>query len=394
MLNRKNRIYLPYSILWIYYCQGILYPTGSIISQILIFVFIAIAFIAYFKVFGKRNLPAFINIWTVFCAIQIITYLISPKTVYGTRYEAIGEVSTTSQMKDIFSYCLSFYIGLNIGLKRFISEKTIARIGMVILGIAVVRYMFDEALTMALFKIRKTNNSAYLFVTVIPFLPSMFKVYRKISILSIFVILAFTIGGAKRGAIVCTLASFIYYGYWYLKNHRVKLTTIIGGLALLCAIAGYSAYKYSENELLRERLEKTKDKGIGAREIGYAVMFNHWINDSNPFTKIFGNGSTQTVTVWGNFGHNDWLEILIDNGLFGVLLYASFFISCMSYIKRTNYLSSAEKLTCYLILLSWFLKTIFSMGYSSVWNSFAMILLGLLIGNSIFRKKLKQNQVS
>lgn len=387
MRQHTKPFFWAYGLLFGYFLQGILYPTGSLISQGFILIFLLISLFAFLKNFHLTRMPGFMKVWTLFCAIQIITFIVSPKYVYGTVYEAIGKVATYNQMKDIFTYCLSIFIGLNVGKRVMVNTKTLAKLGLVILGLAAVRFTFSAAESMEEYGRQVTNNASYNFVTVIPFLPFIFQHYKRLGFIVIAVIIGFTITGAKRGALVCSAVSLAFYALWYYKTHKVGFKNLALGIILGTALLGFTAYSYSQNEYLQNRLADTEKGGIGPREIGYAVMFNHWVNDDNPFTWLFGNGSTQTVTVWGNFGHNDWLEILIDNGLVGVILYAAFFIGATFYIRRTKYMTRENKLVCYLILLTWFLKTCFSMGYSGIWNAFTMVLLGLMIGNSILTRR-------
>lgn len=377
LILKQNQLAITtFGILILYYLQGILYPEGSFLSQGLILIFLLIGIYFYCKILTKAHLQTPVKIWIVFCAVQIITFLISPKFVIGTKYEAIGVTSTFSQFKNIAAFSLSIFIGLRIG-KQNSSSKLIAKIGLVLVGLCVLRYFYTLSQLRELLGNKDvTNNAAYNFVTLIPFLPIMFSHYKRLTIFSIFIIISFTIAGAKRGAIVCLAVSLIFIFVWSYKKYGFSLKKFALGILAVISIGGFIVYRYQQNQYLQHRMEYMEKKGIGAREVGYTVLFDHWVEDKNLFTQLFGNGSTQTVTVWGNFAHNDWLELLIDNGLLGVILYASFFISSISFIVR-NRMDLNSKLSCYLFLLIWFCKTCFSMGYTGLWNVFPMLLLGI-----------------
>ena len=138
--NSFNLFFAVYSILTIYFLQGVLYPSGSIISQGVLAIFLSIALFAFVRNFSTAYLPGFLKIWMLFCIIQVVTFIISPKKVYGTLYEAIGTVSTFDQMRDIICYCLSVFIGLNVGKKRLISYRSLAALGLVLLFLSMIRF--------------------------------------------------------------------------------------------------------------------------------------------------------------------------------------------------------------------------------------------------------------
>ena len=157
-------------------------------------------------------------------------------------------------------------------------------------------------------------------------------------------------------------------------------------LLLLAAAATFIYYSIESNEYLMSRIEKTQSEGIGQRSIAYVALWNHWSSDTNLFTFLFGNGMAQTITVWGNYAHNDWLELLIDNGLLGVVIYLMLFVLAFMYIRKMN-IGRLYKLSAYLCLIIWFLKTVFSMGYTSMMNVMICFLLGLIIGKNEFAKR-------
>lgn len=145
--------------------------------------------------------------------------------------------------------------------------------------------------------------------------------------------------------------------------------------------AGYLIYyAYESNEWLLSRIEFMQNEGIGGRGVAYPVLLGHWYNDTNFWTLMFGNGMAQTVTVWGNFAHNDWLELLICNGVVGVVLYLMIFVGLFRFIYRSS-LSSWVRLSAYLCMLIWFLQSLFSMGFTSMSNVEYILLLGLIVGS-------------
>ena len=122
------------------------------------------------------------------------------------------------------------------------------------------------------------------------------------------------------------------------------------------------------------------------RDVAYSQLFSHWLNETNPLLFLFGNGTAQTITVWGNYGHNDWLELLIDNGLVGTLVYFAIVVATISYIRKAR-LSKLNKMSAYLCVLILFMQSCFSMGFTSGENGILVFLLGIIIGNNENEKR-------
>lgn len=152
-----------------------------------------------------------------------------------------------------------------------------------------------------------------------------------------------------------------------------------------------------QSEFMTQRVNATLKGDSSARDTLYSYLWNAWLN-SDIIHQLFGYGISQTVTIVGNYAHNDWLEILIDYGLLGVVLYATIIIKLFKYRKNLNYNKGAK--VCYTsIMLIWMMKTLFSMGIG-VPESLNILLLGSFIGNSIAHrrklasKKLNENSLS
>ena len=369
----------------IYFLQGFLYPTGSIISQFSILLFLIIGFFSFIKTLLRLNNPFFVKVFIAFYIILLLTFLLSPKTVIGTKNEAIGLVSTFGQFKEISAFVLSFFIAYIFVSKNNINSTYIYWTGIVFFVLSVIRYFFSKDL---LLEDREmfTNNAGYFLVAIIPYIPFLIEKKKSIGVIISVLVTGLIIASAKRGAIVCLIASILFMLLYYLKSHKITIKHIIVTLIVFSISAIFVYYAVTSNEYLMMRIVKTQDEGIGQRSIAYLTLWQYWSSETNILKFLFGNGMTQTVTVWGNYAHNDWLELLIDNGLVGVILYMLFFISAFAYIRKMK-IESIYKLSAYLCLIIWLLKTIFSMGYTSIMNVIFCLLLGMIIGINELKKR-------
>ena len=392
MINKSINVLNIALILFLIYClQGIIYPTGSVISQASLFLFLIIGLVCYLTAMLRKRNPEFVKWFMIFFIILLVTFLVSPKIVTGTEYEAIGEVSTFIQFKEMIIFIFSFFIAYVPASKSQLSDSYLTGTSIIFILLAISRFIFSRDL-LAEDMESFTNNAAYFTVAVIPYLPFIAKRHKVLCIIGALVLIALIVASAKRGAIVCMIAALVFSICYYVKVSKVKFKHVAFAIAAILIVSVFIYYSIISNEYLMFRLEYTHDEGIGARSIAYKVLFNHWISETNIFYLLFGNGTAQTVSVWGNYAHNDWLELLIDNGLLGVITYFMLFLSGFRYIKRLV-LDNIYKVSAYLCLIIWFLETCFSMGFTSFMNSAICILLGMIIGKNEFHKKNAANRI-
>lgn len=382
----QNKLLILVVLFTVYYLQGALYPSGSIVSQGILLIYLLFGIYCFVKAFSNRATPSCVMIWSAFFLMQGLCFLISPKEVVGMKNEAIGRVATFNQFKEIATFMLTLLIGYYYSYRNKTSEKYIFWFGIIFFLSSIVQYYYSLSQLMMKYGEETTNNAGYTMLTVVPYLPIVFKRKRILGIIMAVVIVAFVMWSAKRGALMCLAGAALFALFYYLKTHKVRLKTILG-ITLLLLVVGYFVYQqYLDNEYLQYRMEATMEGKSSNRDVAYSQLFNHWLNETNPFLFLFGNGTAQTITVWGNFGHNDWLELLIDNGLVGALVYFAMFVATISYIRKAR-LSKLNKLSAYLCVLILFMQSCFSMGFSDGGSGVYILLLGVIIGNNEKEKR-------
>ena len=382
----QNKLLILVVLFTVYYLQGALYPSGGIVSQGILLIYLLFGIYCFVKAFSNRATLSCVMIWSAFFLMQGLCFLISPKEVVGMKNEAIGRVATFNQFKEIATFMLTLLIGYYYSYRNKTSEKYIFWFGIIFFLSSIVQYYYSLSQLMMKYGEETTNNAGYTMLTVVPYLPIVFKRKRILGIIMAVVIVAFVMWSAKRGALMCLAGAALFALFYYLKTHKVRLKTILG-ITLLLLLVGYFVYQqYLDNEYLQSRMEATMEGKSSNRDVAYSQLFNHWLNETNPFLFLFGNGTAQTITVWGNYGHNDWLELLIDNGLVGALVYFAMFVATISYIRKAR-LSKLNKLSAYLCVLILFMQSCFSMGFSDGGSGVYILLLGVIIGNNEKEKR-------
>ncbi len=377
-----NRTWLTFTLVLyiIYSLQGILYGSGSMFTQGLLLLFLIIGVLGFFKTFTQHaSNPRFVGTWAVLFILLTVAYIISPKEVYGSAYEAIGRATTFGQYKNICFVFLSFFAVYYFSKWTKISDRYIIILGLVLIGAAVMRYFYSlrvlqEDSARDMFQ----NNAAYCIIAIIPFMPHLFKKWRLLAGVIAIALIALVLNAAKRGAIVSLIVALGFTAIYLLRRTKVSPFRQFLLIALVVGIAAFMYYYSLQNEFLMDRIDDTREGNIGTREVAYVMLWQHWL-DADIFHKVFGYGLMQTVNVWGNTAHNDWLELLTDNGLLGVIIYLVFFVYLFKYIKGMKN-DTVLQLGAYLAMMVLLVKTLFSMGYTDFVNVPLIIALGLFIG--------------
>lgn len=187
---------------------------------------------------------------------------------------------------------------------------------------------------------------------------------------------------AKRGAILIAFVSILHFLYfYYIKNNKKNiLKNALIFLFILASIFLSVMYIYNNNDFLQLRFEMTLEGDSSLRDYLYQQMFDYWSSSYNSLWNfIFGFGFLSSVSITGLYAHNDWLELLTMSGLFGVVIYLILFIQIFKFI-RIKYIDSKDRNIVISILIIWFLKTIFSIGYFDVTLINILFLLGYIVG--------------
>lgn len=219
-----------------------------------------------------------------------------------------------------------------------------------------------------------TNNSAYAILGLFPllFLLGNRPVFQYISLA---VICFYVISCLKRGAILILIILLIWFLVSIFKSTSFKKKIQIVTLSLVLVFVGANFIEkfYNESEYFQYRVEMTKEGSSSSRDQIYSTLWSHFkTNDSLPEI-LFGEGAYSTVRVTNGLkAHNDWLELLIDCGLIGVVVYLLYFIAFFRDWRkcRSNTTLYAILGACFVFT---FIRSFFSMSFTD--NPFCISLM-------------------
>ncbi len=370
----KNPCNVYISLLAFYSMQGtIIHTGGTIISQLILLSTMLMGLYFTFKTFFIKDKPIYFNglnllfftlvIYGVFLLISDHHYVIQAKLFDN-------EVSKSSYLKNIFLSFPNIYTFYYFSRKGFLTDDHLRKWILVFFGIAIFRFFDNQIAAIQADLINGndveeiTNNMGYLFVALIPSI-ALFKRNVRLQYCLLIICMAFIVFGMKRGAIIVGVVSMLYFLYFNLKyNNQVPKGKVIF-LSFLIIIAAYflTNYMMETSDYFLSRIEATKEGNSSGRNKIYEYFWNHFKNETNIFKFLFGNGANATLGIYINYAHNDWLELAINQGLFGIIVYMIYWLFFLLTIKSIKHNQTA-KLVLTLIFISYFIETLFSMSYT------------------------------
>ncbi len=362
----KNQACNIYIALWcLYYLQGTLYSSGSVISRFLLAVLLIVSLYYFLFANNRYKIP---NV------LKMLSCLILIWTVYGVIHIIIGDGGRSYiYLKNIYCALLPVFPFYVFARQGQLDESVIRRWGVVFLLIGIAQfYRFRREALAAIAEAGRdseetTNNMGYVLLSLFPLFPLYYKKpivqYAIIGVCMIYVLL-----GMKRGAIIIGIIALLWLLYvqniTYRKSNKQLLRNLLTIVLLVFAVY-YIQKLLVFSDYFNVRLEQTLEGDSSGRDRIYGNLLNGYLSETNPFLLMFGNGAVATYRLYGVYAHNDWLEIAINNGFWMIVLYLTYWIIMYRTLRR-----SKKNTTCYLILslffIIYFAKSFVSMSYSSI----------------------------
>lgn len=147
-------------------------------------------------------------------------------------------------------------------------------------------------------------------------------------LLLFFVLGGFILVSSKRSAAIVLLLVSIPYVFFWMKNSKNNKTLNI--LLLMCGFLIFAAIFSGRFDYVSYRMRSVKeDEGSGR-----AIIWDDVIKEikKSPFEKLILGHGYYTVSKRpnskgdANSAHNDFLEVMYDYGIIGLILYISIYI--------------------------------------------------------------------
>lgn len=363
----------------VYNMQGIFYESGGAVSQSLIFLVILISFISYLKVIISLSNDKVVSIWAAFVFFNIFYYFIS-----GDWSRSLD----VNHLKGILCGMLPFFIFYDFGRKGKDLVRNFKLFFIAALVVTIASYYRNKSQFMIEYQTEDVvNNMAYSFIPLIPFV-FLFKGKIILQYCFLLLISMFVILGSKRGAIVSgvfSMGCFMYYVYKDTSNKSIFKRILLFAMTLLVVYIAY--YIFLENNFVLRRFELVSEGQTSNRDVIYRTIWNYWLNAPSIVNSLFGFGFVSSVRITGRYlAHNDWLEVLSNMGLLGIILYA--LLMCQSYkLKNRFKTSSIWHQMIVTIMITWIVMTIFTTRYNGLVSIYSNVLIGYIAGLAYRNKK-------
>lgn len=377
-----------YILLWMFYTlQDVFLPNASLTNQFVFIILILISIYYTFVFYRTYNTTNYFN------AIVILLFMF---IVYGSFLLLFGQTTGYKVVSNYtyLQYALMSYLPIYpffVFSKRGMITKNSLFYWLIIFTVALTLEYFSFQ-QMELLKTgwsETVNNTSYLFLVVVPMI-CLFQEKRSIQYVYWIYFMYFILNSFKRGAMLIGIICFVLFIWNSLKTGKrgYKLGALIAGTVLVIIGYRYFLTLQDSSELFNKRLEGTMSGDMSGREGLYTSFWTILKNQDNPLRILFGYGANGTLMLVGEYAHNDWLELAVDNGLLGVIIYIYYWICAFQTWKRCKNASIIDKNISFVIGLTFliaFSKSLFSM---SVTNNpfFVSLLIGYCLSQYDFYK--------
>lgn len=391
----------------------ILYYSSVLIT--LLFIFLSFynmtVYLSYFNMFRSSvmavswvgYLTLFINILSLMYIISIIPKMKKDKIVLILviifLFQFFSNFINSNSYKNIINYIFQFnsnlipltvyLLILNTPLKSYNNLIKILK-SLYILTLIVYLYYWNltNSSMYAGEGFASFNNAYYLAYLLPVFLIHKSKINHFIIIITLIVV----ISSMKRGGTIGYILGIICYYFSTFKNIPFVKKVIISFFTIfILGVIMYFVDIFLNNTLFGRFEKISEDKG-SARSSIFEEIFNNYL-DFNFFELIIGKGENISVLLNSEqlTAHNDYLEILVSYGIFGVILYLIFFLIQLNLIKKLIRLEDINKSSTltYMMILTLFLMLV---SHVIIYPLFIIYIINLGIINSQLNFKQNENR--
>lgn len=373
MKDIKNPCFI-YTMLWcVYWCQGILYQSGGIVSQSVAFLILAMSLIYTCKYLLSNSIAGYTKaLLFVLLLVSVyggVAYITDGDTIRGLE----DDTRLFAWFKNMYLSILPVFTYLCFVKEGYLEVGHVKKMMPLIIIAILCSYYWSltTAIQQAILKTgdevnEVTNNAGYSVISLIPVL-LLYDQKNVGQYIGLFLIVALVVLSMKRGAILlCGIMSFCFVLRSF-RHASVQKKLLIILLLVILFVLGYYFIEYllSESDFLRQRIEDTKEGKTSGRTDLYKVLWDSFMNQASPLIVLFGGGVWYTTKLAWTAAHNDWIEFLIDMGVFGVLVYLYYWLSFfrLSVSKR---LPNLSRFCIFLIFIKLFIKTLYSMSIDTM----------------------------
>lgn len=198
---------------------------------------------------------------------------------------------------------------------------------------------------------------------------------RRIILSSIFVVIFLFVAllTGSRGGLLAIALAIVTYLLFYSKNDKNKikkiLISIIIVIILIVSINGLLNL-LSPDIAKRFSVKNVQESGGTGRTEIWKYYLN-FFKESKILRKIFGYGAGTILNIYEKVAHNNWIQLLIENGIMGEII----FILLMISLLKTSYRNNNVYLFSVLIGYIGLTMSLSLFSYKPIWGVMILILI-------------------
>ncbi len=321
----SRNIIILYIALWmLYYLQEMLMIKG-VIAQLIFIILMAMSFYACYKVNWYHHICPYVK-WLNVMLVVMTIYGVIP-IVNGSSFHlgiyANSTVRNYAYLQHMYISVMPIYVFYYYSMKRRLASENLAYVYLMLFSLSIILFyqlLFKETINNG--KDNIVNNIGYLFVPLIPML-SLLKLGNVWKYIFALLSFCFIMLSMKRGAILAGSVLLLLF-----MKHNFRLRTkqqlVFAFFLLLTSI--FVIYRfvmnlYATNVFFQQRLTKTIGGYSSHRDELYDFFWHYFTERTSTWEFFFGHGAQGTVSLYGQYAHNDWLEFAINQGVLGIVLY-------------------------------------------------------------------------
>ena len=369
-----------YTFLWlIINVKGVLYDS-DLFSVIVYLIVTAMAVYYATLCLLRKNNPKVVRIYNVLFVVLVL-YGILNFFIGGDTKLATHAIPKDFYLQNVVKSMLPFYAYYEFARKGLITRKWICTFSIAFLAATIGFYFYKQEqiiLEAVVSDDGVTNNVGYIFVALLP-LFCFWENKRIVQYLLLAICMVFIVLSMKRGAILIGAICILFFVYTTLKqvsHASFKRMIVFLSLTGVLFFLGYHFIMglLDTNDFFISRVNETLEGDSSSRDVLYTHYLNLYWNDSNIIEYLIGRGADGTLRSGYNYAHNDWLEILINQGLLGIILFFIFWLRLYQLWAQTqeSILKNAFGMCCLIL----FLKTLFSMSINDM-PIYSTLILGI-----------------
>lgn len=376
----KNPFYI-YTALWmVYLMQDMFSGAGGLLGRLLLLVLLVWSSALFFKTISHK-MPTSLVFLTILLA-SYIFYGLIPIVTSETLRTGLGTgrgVPPFSYMKSALISIVPIYAFFHFSKKGYINTTSIKWLAIAFFACIVANFYHSQRTLIAdaLNGEEFTNNVGYEFLMLIPYLYFPKKKYALplMAGISIFIVMAM-----KRGAILIGAVCILAYLYGWIKNSskRRKLLTLVG-ISVFVFLGVYYVKDFYQNSLyFQYRVEQTLEGNTSGRDRLAQTLLDYYLQDAIFLEQVFGGGANATLKHTTSFAHNDWLEMLINQGIVGVFILLTFYLALFLDVRRMRNINRTYYSAFMMLFFIVFTKTFFSMSICNM-KLYTTLLMGYFL---------------